>query len=93
MLIGAREPSELDKIYDDACRELNKLTVGSSEYGKTLEMVTMLHKMKQEEKPSSVSKDTLLLVGANLLGIILIIRHEHVNVITSRAINWIIKPK
>ena len=27
----------------------------------------------------NVSKDTLVLVGANLLGIILIIRHEHVN--------------
>jgi hypothetical protein len=93
MFIGAREPSLLEQLCDDADRELNKLTVGSPEYAKALEMVVKLHKMKMEEKPSSVSKDTLLLVGANLLGIILIIRHEHVNVITSRAINWVIKPK
>jgi hypothetical protein len=33
----------------------------------------------------------MLIVGANLLGILLIIKHEHLNVITSRAITMVLK--
>ena len=47
--------------------------------------------MMDKEKPSSVSKDAMLTVGANLLGIVLIIKHEHVNVITSKALGLVIR--
>jgi hypothetical protein len=66
---------------------------GSEEYVKTLSQVERLHGMIDEEKHSIVSKDALLNVGANLLGILMIIKHEHVNVITSKALSFVIRPR
>jgi len=40
-----------------------------------------------------VSRDTLAVIGANLLGILMIIKHENVNVITSRAMGLILSPR
>jgi hypothetical protein len=67
--------------------------INSDEYAKALDHLSTLHKMKEAEKPLRVSPDTLLTVGANIVGILLIIRHEHVNVITSRAMSALMKTK
>jgi hypothetical protein len=88
-----REPTTLEKVFDRTIRGLDRHTIGSDDYNKTMEAVVKLHKMKEEERIPSVSKDTMLVVAANLLGIILIIKHENVNVITSRALNLILKPR
>jgi hypothetical protein len=92
-MFSRRPLTELERVYDAAVRELKEQTIVSEEYLKALDIVYRLHKMVQEEKPNFVSRDTLVLAGANLLGILLIIRHEHVNVITSRAMNMVIKPR
>jgi hypothetical protein len=72
---------------------LQDLEPNSDEYGATLDKLTKLQKIRQEEKPDRASTDTLVTVAANLVGIALIIRHENVNVITSKAMSFIIKPK
>lgn len=86
------EQTVLENVLDRALRELSNHSIDSQEYAKILEMVVKLHKMKEEES-SSVSKDTILVVAANLLGIFMILKHEHVNVITSRAMNLLLKPR
>jgi hypothetical protein len=93
MFTGVKKPTQLETALDRAFETLSQKAVATDEYTRTLEAVTELHKMKEAEKPSSVSPDTMLLVGANLVGILLIIRHEHVNVITSRAMSTLIKPR
>lgn len=72
---------------------MQDLEVISEEYSATLEQLSKLQKIRQEEKPDRLSSNTLLTVAANLAGIFLIIRHENVNVITSKAMNFIVKPK
>lgn len=67
--------------------------IDSKEYADALKHLSELHKLQEKEKPAQVSPDTLLVVGANLLGIFMIIKHEHVNVITSRAMSMLIKPR
>jgi hypothetical protein len=89
----SKTKTPLELAIGKAMKELDEKEVGSEEYVKILEAVTKLHKMREEEKPSRVSKDTALTVGANLLGIFLIIRHEHVNVITSRAISMLLRSR
>ena len=93
MFARAKEPTMLDDAIEKAYRDMNNHPVGSEKYVQTLDSIVKLHKMKEEEKPSEVDKNTVLLVGANLLSILMIIRHEHVNVITSRAMNLVIKPR
>lgn len=63
----------------------------SSEYAKLLTSVERVHGLMDIRKPASVSRDTLLTVGANILGILLIIKHEDVNVITSKALGFVIR--
>lgn len=92
-MFGKKDPTLLDLMIADAIKSLKHHTILSEEYARTLAIIERLHKMKEAEKPSSVSKDTLAVVGANLLGILMIIKHEHINVITSRAMNLIMKPR
>lgn len=93
MIFGMRGPSQLELALERAIRDLNRHVVADEGYMKTMDLIIKLHKMKIEEKASRVSRDTLVLVGANLLGIFMIIKHEHVNVITSRAIGLLLKPR
>lgn len=81
--------SELERMI----RRLNSEVPLSEEYAKTLTLVERLEEMMEKEKPSSVSKDTLVTVAANLAGIFMIIRHEHVNVITSKALGFVIRSR
>jgi hypothetical protein len=92
VMFRKKDKTPLDTEFDRTILALDDHEPNSEEYAKILEIASQLHKMKKEES-SPVSGDTLLLVAANLLGIIMIIRHENVNVITSRAMNLILKPK
>jgi hypothetical protein len=83
----------LEAEIDRATRELKNHAIGSEEYVKTLDQIVKLHRMVEEEKSSSVSKDTLVSAGTNLLGIILILAHEWTGPITSKALGFIIRPR
>jgi hypothetical protein len=48
-------------------------------------------KRHEIEKPDSISKDTLAIIGANLAGIALILGYERLNIITSKAIGFVNK--
>lgn len=89
----SRELNLLERAVDRALLELGNHPVGSNDYDKALDHVVKLHRMREEEKSQSISKDTLVVAIANIIGIILIIRHEDVNVITSRAMNLLLKPR
>lgn len=95
MLFRTKSPHDklLDGAINDALVKMRHQVAGSKEYYEMLTLVDKLQKMKDDKKSSSPSKDTLALIFGNLLGIILIIKHENVNVITSRAMQLLIKPK
>lgn len=75
-----------------ALKTLRSHETGSEKYVKTLESIIKIHEML-DKKSSSVSKETLTSVGANLLGIFMIIKHESVNVITSKALSFVHRPR
>lgn len=93
MFKSSSDWTPFDDALDRAIRDLNHHDVGSPEYTKTLNVVSQLSEMRLKQKPSPVSRDTLVIAGTNLLGIILIIKHEYLNVITSRAMSLVIKPR
>jgi hypothetical protein len=92
MFLRKKEKTLLDVTIDAAFSELNRHPVGSEQYVKTLDILTRLHAL-EDVKSSRLSKDTLATVGANLLGILMIIHHEHLHPITSRATQLLIRPK
>lgn len=94
-MLSAKEPSILEDEINRQMNVLASIDVESNDedYNEQLERVSKLYKIKAENKADRVSKDTLALVGANLLGILLIISTEREHVITSRAMGMLAKPK
>lgn len=82
-------PTRLEVRCDEALNKLKDHDIGSKEYGEILDRVVKLHKMKEEEKPESVSKDTQVRIAANLLGILLIISHERIHLINTQAMKFV----
>jgi hypothetical protein len=83
----------LEEELERAIIYMKRSTMDSEEYAKTLVIVERLHGMLDEETSRPMSKDTMATVGANLLGILMIIKHESVNVITSKALSFVIRPR
>lgn len=85
--------TEIDDALTKALAELEVIDISDEKYGPALDRVVKLHKMKQESLPKRVSPDTKALVGANLVGIVMILSHEHAHVITSKALAFVLKPR
>lgn len=85
--------SLLDTEINAALEELKDLDKNSNEYGQRLERISKLHKLKAEESPKRISPDNALVVAANLVGIIVIIHHERVAMITTKAMSFVMRPR
>ena len=89
----AKEKTELDKAIDSVLEEMSALTADSEEYAKDVKQLAELYKIRAGERREQVSINTVLSVGGSLLGIGMIILFERNNVVTSKALSFIIKPK
>ena len=90
-----KKPDPLFEMMMESGLELNELDKEAGEFKPAFDRLVQMYELRNDEKRrNSISKDTLLIVGANLLGILLVIRHEHVgNFITSRAMQMVINPR
>ena len=90
--------SKPDPLFDQVTElgmQAVELDKEAGEHVAAFERMMKLYELRERMKrESSISKDTLLIVAANLLGILLVIRHEHVgNVITSKAWTMVTNPR
>lgn len=92
MFSQVKRPSQIDVALSDAFLALKHEAIDSKEYETMLARVQTLYEVKNQDKPRRVDPNTWAIIGANLLGIILIIKHENVNVITSRAFGLLMRP-
>ena len=61
---------------------------------KDQEKLDYIGKMLEENQTKVViSPDTLLIVGANLLGILLILNYEKLDIVSSKAVSFILKAR
>ena len=81
--------TQLEAETDRVLTYLATQKIDSDEYAKALEHVVKLQEMKEDEKPSRLSPDSILMAATNIVGILLIISYEHSHVITSRAMNQV----
>lgn len=88
-----KEVTLLDKAIMNAEAELGATAPDDDKYGIILERLTRLHKVRNETKTFQVSPDTLVMAATNLIGIILIIKHERFEIITTRAMSMLSKTK
>jgi len=80
-------------LIDTANTQLFGLQIGTEEYKNAADELERLHKLNSREKENKfhVSADTLVIAGANLLGIALILNFERLNVVTSKALGFVRK--
>lgn len=95
MLKKQIEPTELDLAITRILDRMQYVEPESDEYGTLVARLDRLHSMKIAEKNdrNKVSYDAILTAGASILGILLIINHERLNVVTSKALGFVTKPK
>lgn len=85
--------SQLDAELKSALTALASLEKTDEKYGKLVENVARLHKLKTEDRPKRISPDTALVVAANIFGILWIARYEREHVITGKGIGFVMKPR
>lgn len=93
MKLFAHDESEYDKQLRRLLRELETTEPNSEEYGTLVERLKKFQQMRAEDRPEKLSPNTAALVVTNVLGIVMIVRHEQFNVIVSKALGFVIKPK
>lgn len=88
-----REPNPVDQAIADLVSEMESMNGDTPEYAAMAKNLTELHKAKSQLKDRRISPDTLLIVGGNLVGILLILNFERAGVVASKALSFVMKTK
>lgn len=89
------EPTLIDKEITSVVDQMQSVEADSDIYNALLDRLERLYKLKlnQESEKKTVSPDALVAAAASIGGIVLILSYEHANVITSKAMQFVFKPK
>lgn len=82
--------TELEKGIDDHIEVLAGKASTKKELEDVIELMAKRDEIKQKAK-FRISPDTVALVIGNLAGIVLILKYEEMNVITSKALNFVLR--
>lgn len=94
MFLKSKADVKLDQAITAALEALEGHEATSDEYAAILDHITKLEKLKSHSGLKPPSLDTVLVVGANLFGILWLARYERENPIRSRsALGFVMKPK
>jgi hypothetical protein len=83
--------TNLEKEIDSVIFEMSTLNPADDKYAIMADNLEKLLKMKSCDKKATISPDTIAIIAGNLLGIILILGYEKANVITSKALGFVLK--
>lgn len=82
---------KLDEIIDRLMQDMTEVDPDTEKYAAMADQLTKLYAIKNETRSRRVSPDTLANVAANLAGIAIIVGHERVHIVTSKALGFIKK--
>jgi hypothetical protein len=83
--------TRLEKEIDSVIQTMSLYHPGSEEYGYIADNLDKLYKTKANEQVRRVSPDTIAVVAGNLLGIVLILGYEKADIITSKALGFVLR--
>lgn len=88
------EPTDLDKAIAEVYREMAGVNADSKEYAKMTKQLKTLIKLRAQDKPKrGPDANTTAIVLGNLAGITMIVFHERMAVITTKAFSLLLKPR
>ena len=83
----------LDRQITSVFESMTETTPDAEEYKELLTHLNELMALRHNRKKPRVSSEAVLMVAGNLLGILIIVAYEQKHVMTSRAKDFILKPK
>lgn len=83
--------TNLEKEIDAVLVQMSLLRPDSKEYSAMAGNLEKLYKAKSGERNRHISPDTIAIVAGNLLGIALILGYEKTNVVTTKALGFVMK--
>jgi hypothetical protein len=86
------ETRRLDFAIDRVLDEMDNYGPDSEEYPKLLTSLERMVALREARNKRTVSTDTLVTTAGYLLGVLLIVGYEHGHVMTSKAVNLLMKP-
>lgn len=92
-----KDPTAVEMVIANLISEMAGYDGHDEKYGEMSKNLKTLVEAraveKAAEKPNTLSADTIAIVAGNLVGIILILGFERANVITSKALGFVSKPR
>lgn len=88
-LISKRK--QLDIEIAEVTRSLIGVSPASDEYVRIASSLEQLYKIRNLTVENRIKMDTIAMIGANLLGIVLILKYEEFDVISSKAMSFVMK--
>lgn len=86
-----KDKTELDMEIDEVMDTLRGLDVLDEDYDTVMDKLKDLYELKNKNDKFNISPDTMVVVAGNLLGILLILKHEEINVVTSKAMGFVLR--
>lgn len=93
MFPASKDKTRLDLEIDQLVLSLKSHEKTSDEYGTVVDRLAKLSKIREESRPDRISYATLATIATNLIGIAMITRYERENVLTSKALGFIMRPR
>lgn len=92
-LFKGESTDPIDDLINEVLEEMKRSGAHSDNYSTLMTYAERLYDIKTNQRPNSVSRDTIAIIAGNLLGILLIVAYEQKHVMTSKGFSQIIRPK
>ena len=86
-----KKKSYIDRAIDRQFERLLFYDPLSDEYAEALSHMERLYNLKDTHRKDKISPDTKATVLGSLIGIVAILGYERANVVTSKALNFVIR--
>lgn len=88
------EPQSLKAMDEEISRlaaTLGTLSPLSDDYATILSRLNLLTEARSKKNERAISTDTLLTIGANIVGLLLVLNYERLNVISTKALTMVLR--
>lgn len=90
-ILGPQSLKVMDAEIERLAAQLSTLSPLSEDYATVLNRLATLTKARAEKNERAISMDALVNVGANIIGMLLVLNYEKLNVISTKAMSMVWK--
>lgn len=85
----SKKKSDLEKEIARLFALATECVPGTARYDEITDQIAKLYKLKEVDSKGRVSRDAVVGALTNLTGIVIIVNHEHLHAITSKALGFV----